>query len=148
MKRYERFANLLNTLIDSADLHKNEMIRNPDIDRSSYFRILRGDRLPTRSQYRKLKRILVLEKNEEISLDDLYDRMALGEDACDDIALVRSLLQQLADAQTGTVLREVEAGIEEVLIDASAEGVLDFCMPSVLGFQSLLLIKRHISGDP
>lgn len=118
MKPYEKFAKYLGVLVEDAGLHKNEMIRNLGIDRSTYFQILRGDRLPTREQYQRLRRSLLLPKKEEDQLDDLYFRMVLGEDISDDIGHVWDLIRFLSEIEQDTVS---ENGVLETSLEKLAK---------------------------
>ena len=45
-----RFSELLNSYIEKSDMTKNSMINVLNIDRSTFFQILNGRRLPTNKQ--------------------------------------------------------------------------------------------------
>lgn len=154
MQQYQKFAQYLNQVITQAGLHKNEMIRNLGIDRSSYFQILKGNRLPTREQYQNLKQLLLLPKEENIVLDDLYYRAILGEDTWDNIRHVSGFIKVLSESEKPRPVNAVspvsftmqnsrpeiirflqgregvQAGIEEILYAALSEKKLDFFMPA------------------
>lgn len=174
MNHYERFSQYLNMLIEQAGLHKNKMVRLLEIDRSSYFQILKGRRLPTKKQYRKLKELLFLPKEEKERLDDLYCRASFGEKTWEDILRVRTLIQVLCDNelknQTDASGRKkadeystqsdmdypsdtrflqgesaVRAGITEIFKRSGSTGTLDYFMPaSANAFYELL--NAHLAG--
>ena len=48
------FAELLTEIISQSEISKNEMIRTCDIDRSSFFKFLSGQRIPTMEQFNRI----------------------------------------------------------------------------------------------
>ncbi len=113
MKQYDRFARVLNTAITQSGLQKNEMIRILEIDRSSYFQFLKGNRLPTKEQYNMLKKILLLPKEDMVQMDEQYYRAVLGEDVWENIQQVRHCVGILAERHEIDAIRESIASSDE-----------------------------------
>ena len=73
------FSELLNQVITKSKVSKNELIRECDIDRSSFFKFLNGTRGPTNIQFSKICRVLQLSPSDEKMLRTAYSSIVLGE---------------------------------------------------------------------
>ena len=73
------FSELLNQVITKSKVSKNELIRECDIDRSSFFKFLNGTRVPTNIQFSKVCRVLQLSPSDEKKLRTAYSSIVLGE---------------------------------------------------------------------
>lgn len=73
------FSELLTEIIEQSDISKNEMIRACDIDRSSFFKFLSGNRIPTMEQFNKICGKLQFSPLEEKRLRMEYARITNGE---------------------------------------------------------------------
>ena len=67
-----QFSQILSEIISNSELSKNEMIRNCDIDRSSFFKFLNGTRTPTPEQLNTICKKLLLTPDEERELREAY----------------------------------------------------------------------------
>ena len=75
---------------------KNEMIRQSGINRSTFFQILSGKRIPTEEQIHRMISVMQLPRNEEIALRGLYERIRLGDAIWRHRSGVRRCLQTIA----------------------------------------------------
>ncbi len=75
-----RFSELLNSYIEKSDMTKNSMINVLNIDRSTFFQILNGRRLPTNKQLMDIVENIDVATVERRRLIDAYERETLGED--------------------------------------------------------------------
>jgi len=73
-----QFSEILSEIISQSEFSKNEMIRNCDIDRSSFFKFLNGTRTPTREQLNTICRKLLLTPDEERDLREAYSYATRG----------------------------------------------------------------------
>lgn len=73
------FSELLNDAISKSDVSKNEIIRECDIDRSSFFKFLNGTRRPTSEQFSKICSKLQLSPSDAKHLQTAYSNEVLGE---------------------------------------------------------------------
>lgn len=73
------FSELLSEIISQSDISKNEIIRACDIDRSSFFKFLNGNRIPTNDQLNKICNKLQLSPPEEKALRLEHTRITSGE---------------------------------------------------------------------
>ena len=73
------FAELLTEVISQSEISKNEMIRTCDIDRSSFFKFLSGQRIPTMEQFNRICEKLQFSPSEEKSLRLEYAKITQGE---------------------------------------------------------------------
>ena len=85
-----RFVELLNSYIERSDITKNSLIESVGIDRSTFFQILSGKRLPTNRQLLDIINKLDIANVEKDRLIDYYERESLGEDVYQAHMFVRS----------------------------------------------------------
>ncbi len=76
-----RFVDLLNSYVERISESKNGLIEKTGIDRSTFFKILSGKRLPTRTQLYEITKILPIADSEKNELMDAYEREAIGDGA-------------------------------------------------------------------
>lgn len=73
------FHSLLNSIIDSQSITKNSLINETGIDRSSFYQILSGKRIPTKDQITSIIRQLDISAADEMALYDAFYLERLGE---------------------------------------------------------------------
>lgn len=73
------FHKLLNSIIDSQSVTKNSLINETGIDRSSFYQILSGKRIPTKDQITNIIRQLDISAADEMALYDAFYLERLGE---------------------------------------------------------------------
>ena len=73
------FHSLLNSIIDSQSVTKNSLINETGIDRSSFYQILSGKRIPTKDQITSIIRQLDISTADEMALYDAFYLERLGE---------------------------------------------------------------------
>lgn len=73
------FHSLLNSIIDSQSVTKNSLINETGIDRSSFYQILSGKRIPTKNQITSIIRQLDISAADEMALYDAFYLERLGE---------------------------------------------------------------------
>lgn len=73
------FHSLLNSIIDSQSVTKNSLINETGIDRSSFYQILSGKRIPTKDQITSIIRQLDISATDEMALYDAFYLERLGE---------------------------------------------------------------------
>lgn len=73
------FHSLLNSIIDSQSVTKNSLINETGIDRSSFYQILSGKRIPTKDQITSIIRQLDISAANEMALYDAFYLERLGE---------------------------------------------------------------------
>lgn len=73
------FHSLLNSIIDSQSVTKNSLINETGIDRSSFYQILSGKRIPTKDQITNIIRQLDISAADEMALYDAFYLERLGE---------------------------------------------------------------------
>lgn len=73
------FHKLLNSIIDSQPVTKNSLINETGIDRSSFYQILSGKRIPTKDQITSIIRQLDISAADEMALYDAFYLERLGE---------------------------------------------------------------------
>lgn len=78
------FHSLLNSIIDSQSVTKNSLINETGIDRSSFYQILSGKRIPTKDQITSIIRQLDISATDEMAL---YDALLSGTAGRDQLSL-------------------------------------------------------------
>lgn len=73
------FHSLLNSIIDSQSVTKNSLINETGIDRSCFYQILSGKRIPTKDQITSIIRQLDISAADEMALYDAFYLERLGE---------------------------------------------------------------------
>ena len=73
------FHSLLNSIIDSQSVTKNSLINETGIDRSSFYQILSGKRIPTKDQITSIICQLDISAADEMALYDAFYLERLGE---------------------------------------------------------------------
>lgn len=73
------FHSLSNSIIDSQSVTKNSLINETGIDRSSFYQILSGKRIPTKDQITSIIRQLDISATDEMALYDAFYLERLGE---------------------------------------------------------------------
>ena len=92
------FAELLTEIISQSEISKNEMIRTCDIDRSSFFKFLSGQRIPTMEQFNRICEKLQFSPSEEKSLRLEYAKITQGEQKIRSGNRIIELLWKLEDS--------------------------------------------------
>ena len=90
------FSDFLARLIDEGGQGKNSIIRNTGINRSSFYKFLNGERIPTKIQYEEIKRNLPLTVSETQKLDKLYNIATLGMDITSNRKAVYDCLEMVS----------------------------------------------------
>ncbi len=93
-----RFSELLNTYIDKSEITKNSLISTLKIDRSTFYQILGGRRLPTEKQLNDIVDKLDIATIEVKRLMDAYERDTLGEDAYQAQLFVQSAMDIISES--------------------------------------------------
>ena len=92
------FAELLSEVISNSEISKNEMIRECDIDRSSFFKFLSGTRIPTTEQFNRICNKLQFSPSEEKMLRMEYAKITQGEQKVSTGNRITELLWKLEDS--------------------------------------------------
>ena len=100
------FAELLSEIISNSEISKNEMIRECDIDRSSFFKFLSGSRIPTMEQFNRICNKLQFSPAEEKRLRMEYAKVTQGERNVSTGKRITELLWKLEESyNAGTDLK-------------------------------------------
>lgn len=113
---------LLTRLIEQSNQSKNNIIREVQIDRSSFYKILGGERRPTDYQFASLIRALQPCKEDLEELVDAYEHETAGESLYQQRCEVRRFINSLSDvpenvpsmpdALRGFIVKAMEAGVD------------------------------------
>ena len=95
---YEHFGDSLSRIMEDYSESKNSLIQRTGIDRSSFFQILKGKRIPTEEQFSLILNALMLPETDTAVLKEawLYDR--LGDKCYKSRRIVLSLLKLLSES--------------------------------------------------
>lgn len=80
------FSILLNRYIDSFTINKAEFIRMCSIDKSTFYKILNGTRIPTKKQFQTICNNLTLSDRDYIDIEKAYFSVLNGQQAVDSIS--------------------------------------------------------------
>ena len=108
-------SQILTRYIDICGSSNNAIIRRTKIDRSSFYKILSGKRLPTQEQAERIIRAMMLPYREENQLRDMLMKLVIGEREWEDRKQVQLILQLLSEPELPTVtnmLGELQSGSE------------------------------------
>ena len=129
------FTESLSDIILRSNISKNQLVRESDIDRSSFFKILNGTRMPTADQFNRICRKLQLSPSDEKRLRKAYSKMTLGEKKVRLRDQLTDLLWMLEDADEIAALDLVkpvqEPGDNETMI-CGKHAVFELLTNSVL----------------
>ena len=89
------FNEYLNSLLDTHQISKNNLIRTTGIDRSSFFQFLKGTRKPTGRQLLKIGYDAGFKDEEKALLHELYVREKYGEEVFRTWETLRKMTEQL-----------------------------------------------------
>ena len=103
-----QFSEILSEIISHSEFSKNEMIRNCDIDRSSFFKFLNGTRTPTLEQLNTICKKLLLTPDEERDLREAYSYATKGNKQ---ISISNRIIEILWTLETGSDRGKNAAGI-------------------------------------
>lgn len=70
----KNFRELLNKHVDNITVSKNTMIKATGVDRSTFFQILSGKRIPTAEQFENIIEQLEIATVEKMELREAYKR--------------------------------------------------------------------------
>lgn len=90
------FSILLSRYIDSLAINKAEFIRMSGIDKSTFYKILNGTRVPTKKQFHSISSLLALSENDNVELDKAYFSVVNGQQAADSVSGVIKCLSALS----------------------------------------------------
>lgn len=74
------FSNTFKEFIENTVVSKNHLIKKCEIDRSTFYKYLRGDRLPTLDHYRKIINEMNLPNPQKQVLDKIYIKATMGDE--------------------------------------------------------------------
>jgi transcriptional regulator with XRE-family HTH domain len=101
------FHSLLNSIIDSQSVTKNSLINETGIDRSSFYQILSGKRIPTKDQITNIIRQLDISAADEMALYDAFYLERLGETTSKYIAnLIQEYYNMMENQKGGIQMTE------------------------------------------
>lgn len=86
------FADMLNSMLERLPLSKNELIRQSGINRSTFFKFLKGERLPNEEQMRILLAIAHFPEEDRKKLVKVFEQEHYGYLAYRNIELVRQFM--------------------------------------------------------
>ena len=96
-------SQLLTRYISICGSSNNAIIRRTKIDRSSFYKILNGKRMPTQEQAERIIRAMMLPYREENQLRDMLMRLVVGEREWEDRKQVQHILQMLSEPELPVV---------------------------------------------
>lgn len=105
------FSILLSRYIDSLAINKAEFIRMSGIDKSTFYKILNGTRVPTKKQFHSISSLLALSENDNVELDKAYFSVVNGQQAADSVSGVIKCLSALSKKEGAYIyepLKETE----------------------------------------
>ena len=105
------FLNTLNEYIAIAGITNNRLIRETGIDRSTFYKILNGQRQATEEQLEDIIQALRLPRKDEETLRREYFRQTIGEEEWQNRQVIRKMLQVLAEPELD-ILRSSEVSPE------------------------------------
>lgn len=118
------FQNLLNDYIEIAGIANNKLIRETGIDRSTFYKVLNGQRQATEEQLENIIRALRLPRKDEDALRREYFRQTIGEEEWQNRQIIRRLLQVLAEPELDTLTSaEIAPGSEPDYRKHTAKGL-------------------------
>ena len=74
------FVNLLNHYVENTEISNNTIINYSGIDRSTFYKILKGTRYPTEKQLKSIIDVLNISTSEKYELMDLYEKNVYSEE--------------------------------------------------------------------
>ena len=113
---------ILTRYIEISGSSNNAIIRRTKIDRSSFYKILNGKRIPTQEQAEHIIRAMMLPYREENQLRDLLMRRVVGEREWEDRKQVQLILQMLSEPELPIVtsmLGELKSDSEPIATGVS-----------------------------
>lgn len=126
---------LLNLQMERCDKSKNAIIKEVQIDRSSFYKILGGERRPTDYQFVSLVRALQPGKEELGQLLDTYERETAGESLYRQRSQVRTFINSLSDPLEG--VPSMPDALHQFITEAIQDGVDHYCTFLPIGSRSL-----------
>ena len=99
---YEFFGDTLNQIIENYSESKNTLIQKTGIDRSTFFQILKGKRIPTPDQLQTILDFLLLPPTEEMRLREAFLHDRLGDEGYKSRKTVLGLLSILQEDDNHT----------------------------------------------
>lgn len=120
------FHKLLNSIIDSQSVTKNSLINETGIDRSSFYQILSGKRIPTKDQITNIIHLLDISAADEMALYDAFYLERLGEtnyhylkftEKCLNIIGSPTIDAESPNRQTHSILQELQDKQPNHLVD-------------------------------
>lgn len=97
------FSILLNRYVDSLTINKAEFIRMCSIDKSTFYKILNGTRIPTKKQFQTICNNLTLSDRDYIELEKSYFSVLNGQQAVDSISGAIKCLAALSKSEGALV---------------------------------------------
>lgn len=128
-----RFSEILTEYVNGSSRTKNTIIREAEIDRSTFYQILRGKRLPTRYQFARIAALLDLDRDRFDRLHHAFEAER-HESTEKYMAPVQNFLARVNEGP-GRILEEdyadsVSAELLEVIRDEFGRGGrIDFFLP-------------------
>ena len=115
-------SQILTRYIEICGSSNNAIIRRTKIDRSSFYKILSGKRIPTQEQAERIIRAMMLPYREENQLRDMLMRLVVGEREWEDRKQVQLILQMLSEPELPVVtsmLGELQSDSEPIAVGVS-----------------------------
>lgn len=91
------FLTLLNYYIEKNNSSNNQVINISGIDRSTFYKILKGTRYPTEKQFYSILKGLDLATSERIELIELYEREVYDDEILLEKNFVKSMMDVISD---------------------------------------------------
>lgn len=138
------FADLLSELISKSEISKNEMIRDCDIDRSSFYKFLSGSRIPTEEQFNRICDKMSFSPLEEKKLRTEYARLTKGEKTVLTQRKITDFLWKIEDMEN----EEAQEGFSDIPLSFDDRTVISG-KPNVIGavISTILLEMEKGSGS-
>ncbi|MEE3420266.1 MAG: hypothetical protein VZR02_04080 [Lachnospiraceae bacterium] len=119
------FADMLNSMIDRLPISKNELIRETGINRSTFFKFLKGDRLPTGAQMMTIVETAGFPAEETTRLRKAFEREHYGYMSYRSIELVRQFMESAVESTDILHLPAADDSGEEEELETRYEGTAD-----------------------
>ena len=139
-----QFSEILSEIISHSEFSKNEMIRNCDIDRSSFFKFLNGTRTPTQEQLNTICKKLLLTPDEERDLREAYSYATKGNKQ---ISISNRIIEILWTLETGSDRGKNAAGISACEASEPAFEVISGSGQVLEYLKSAVLYEAAKAGD-
>lgn len=140
-------AEQLRVVLEQSGLSNNAVIRATGIDRSSFYKILGGERRPTPEQITHILNAVRPEDGLRQQVMDAYERDRAGETVYHARQVVRRYINSLSDTEALRVGAAPDAALCDLVHESTAAGVAAYDVYLPVGSRCMTALFSLLSGD-